>query len=281
MATLDDTALADESPAPLADAPVTPSDATPADDPIASSLAEYDAAVGTPEVSLEEDGGDNAGMADSDLSGFLEQLEAESAARHANDNLMVSDREQELSAALQESNRREFERVEKEAFAEYARDTISKLPAELLDREQFVQDKLLALSVTEPVVRAAFDLRNADLEKAAQQKQAAEHYYALVMQDKSNDPRKPAIIAALKERYQQAEIALNAKNILARAQQHIIDAGRKAARGQIDSLATEDRNAVAMAVKGASGHVPAGPPEDYSSMSTPEFEQAKRRLFKR
>ena len=55
----------------------------------------------------------------------------------------------------------------------------------------------------------------------------------------------------------------------------------KVASQMIDKEATDDRNAVAAAVKGASTKVPADPPPDFSTMSAAEFQAAKRRLFRK
>lgn len=55
----------------------------------------------------------------------------------------------------------------------------------------------------------------------------------------------------------------------------------KMASKQPDQNATEDRNAVAQAVKGASTKAPAEPAPDFSTMSAAEFEQAKRKLFRK
>jgi hypothetical protein len=278
----DETTSADEVVAPIADnASPAPSDSGDAFD---RSLAEYDSAAGEraekDRAELDEllsEVGD-ATPAPADGVDPLDAILGTTADQQQFDALQQ--REQQLSAELQEARAREHLRQEKEAFAEFSREIISKMPEELADRENFVQTQLLALAVTEPNVRAAFDLRNADVEKATQQKAAAEHFYTLLMNDWSNDPRKPALLQMLRQRYQEAEIALNAKTILSRAQRHIIDAGRRAARGQIDPVATEDREAVAQAVRGAGGKAPPEPSPDVANMPTGEFESYKRKLFR-
>jgi hypothetical protein len=48
----------------------------------------------------------------------------------------------------------------------------------------------------------------------------------------------------------------------------------------IDAQATEDRNAVAAAVRGAVSHVPAEPPPNFATMSDKEFRDWKRANFR-
>jgi hypothetical protein len=127
---------------------------------------------------------------------------------------------------------------------------------------------------------SAWFLRNADKDKARQQKAVAEHNYQMLMRVAGNDLRKPQAIAYLQQQWLEADVALRSKDILFRAGQKIISAGRRAAEGQISKEATEDRDAVAQAVRGASHELPPEPPPNFGSMSDRELAAWKKKNFR-
>jgi hypothetical protein len=246
-------------------------------DPLDGLLSEYEAATKQADNAGDagEVEGDSGLSTDADVVAFLDKMERDSDARFSAADF-IDPRDQQINAM----RAAEHQRMETEDFVKFGQEIMSKLPSGMPDPEGFVQDKLLALAATEPVVKLAFDLRKVPVDKARAEMAKLEYAWNM-LQRTPNYPDAQAIAQQIQQRYQTAAVAANSKQIMFRVQQQIIKQAREQEKHRIDPEATEDRNAVAAAVRGASTQLPPEPPPDFARMSDRELAQWKRQNFRR
>jgi hypothetical protein len=160
---------------------------------------------------------------------------------------------------------------EMQAFNSFADDLQKRMPPHVPD--DYAVTKLKALA-HDPTIALAFDYRNVN--KAAANVELAKVQVALsqLQRTPGSDPNQ---IAQLQDYGQRLEIAVHSASILRKASLDIIREAEKLPP-PIDPDATQIRNDVAWAVKGASAKRIADPPPDLGKMTENEFREYKKQF---
>jgi hypothetical protein len=148
----------------------------------------------------------------------------------------------------------------------------SKLPGHLPG--DFAETQLLAAAINNPDLQQAFDFRSVDRRAAEVEMRKVEVELQRLSRDPAADPQQ---IANLQQYGYRVGLALNSREILRRA---IRDVERRGlAHTVIDETATADHDAVAAAVRGASGKAQPEPPPNFGNMSDAELRKYTKENF--
>jgi hypothetical protein len=145
-------------------------------------------------------------------------------------------------------------------FGRLAAEVQSKLPDHL--PSDYAETQLLAAAINNPTLQAAFDYRSVDPRLAAQELRQVEMQL-------NHAATLPAQREMLQQHAQRLNIALHSKAILRRAMIEIRD--RAESHRPLDPIATAEHDAVAAAVRGASGKASPEPPPNFGAMSDAEL----------
>ncbi|HXX50939.1 MAG TPA: hypothetical protein VEI98_06590 [Xanthobacteraceae bacterium] len=212
--------------------------------------------------------GDDVAESEADANAVTDD-ELEKLLAEANKNDLPANFVDPRDVELNAMRAAEHQRQELESFIGFGREIVGRMPATLSEPEKFVERELMARA-HDPVLQRAWQLRDSDPAEARALMSKIEIAYRLAQA--SNDPNKARILGALQQRYDVANIAANAKHMLARLQNEIIDDARKFAKGIIDEQASEDRAMIAQAVRGGNlGTPPPSPPPNLGAMSREEL----------
>jgi hypothetical protein len=233
--------------------PEVSSPPAPADDGIQALLDEYDRAnaLQSDQTPTTEEGGqarDNA--LDELIAGF--------------DNSADKQRIDELTQQVDGYRTAEHRRSELEAFNEFSADLQTQLPPHA--PPDYAKLKLESLA-HDPVICAAWDLRNVDRKAASAELAKVTQAFLQLQANPAADQKR---LQELREYGTRLEIAVQSPAILRKARNDILNAANKLPK-PIDEAATQVHMEVAAAVRGASAPVTPEPPPDLSKMSDAEL----------
>jgi hypothetical protein len=160
----------------------------------------------------------------------------------------------------------EYERQEQAAFDRYAGEVQSRLPKHL--PEDYAKASMLAAAAQDPNLLAAWRYRNVDRNAADQEFRRLEALHRQISLA-PDDPRKAETLRQLEAQGWQIGLAMNAKDILRRAERDLI---RRAEEHKVyDHEATQTRLDVAQAMRGASAKLTPEPPPRLGNLSDNEY----------
>jgi hypothetical protein len=251
----DDVGITDATPSPLTEPAPADSAPTPAEpDPLDKLLAEFDEgtkpAVGTPEPAQPQ----------------ADPLQPRVDPTQDIDARVAERWQAERAAAAEQAKVRD-------TFEQYCNSNQQRVAEHL--PSDYYRTEMIAASVTDPRLEVAIRAKAFNVTPAAA---AAEHdrvsrEIVRLMINPTADPR---AVQSLQSYLAELQIAYHGPTILA---QHNAAILAKANRPLIDAQVTEDRIAVAAAVRGASqGKMPEEPAPDLGRLSEQEFREYKRGL---
>jgi hypothetical protein len=181
----------------------------------------------------------------------------------------LSELEQQLGTAngeLQALRQAEYDRQEEKAFDTFCAAIRDQVQADNLP-ERWIEDKCISLAVKDRAILDAWRYRNVDRNGADRALRQVEEAINFLQRNPAQaDPQK---LAALQERGHQLGLAYNARAILTRLERAVIKEAK--AHKVYDAQVSEDRAAVAAAIRGANAPVPAEAPPNLGQMDTQQY----------
>jgi hypothetical protein len=192
-------------------------------------------------------------------TGDAQQQQAEQQRAAEQFNALQSQNAQLRGAIQAAADRQDFDKLTSELQG--------RLPQHLPD--DFARTQLLAMAVQNPDLVAAYDYRHVDRKAVDTELRRVEQVF--------NQTTDPAQRAALEQYGRRLGLALNAPEIIRRATREVVK--RAEAHKLIDEQATADHDAVAAAVRGASGKAQPEPPPNFGNMSDKQLARYTKEHF--
>jgi hypothetical protein len=239
-----------------------PANATPAPEPTVDDiLSEYDQATAlqpTPDPAQTEQ----------NIDQILQEWGLDSQTQDNAQLLEAQSRNGQLQAEVNALKRAEYERQEQQAFDKYAGEIQSRLPKHLPD--DYAKASMLSAAAQDPNLLAAWRYRNVDRNAAEAEFNRLEALHRQISLA-PDDPKKTETLRELEKRGWQLGLALNARDILRRAERDLIR--RAEEHKAIDVDASLDRAMIAQAIKegGAGRAAPPQPEVRLGHLTTQEY----------
>jgi hypothetical protein len=253
-------------------APAEPAAAPP--DDLEGSLQEYQTAT-APQPAAQPEPAANY----DELDKLLDELSKPTAPEplfNLGDDVRQQVQAQDQFSALQNENaqlRAHVQRaVDQADFDRLTGQLQSKLGPNLPD--DFVRTQLLALATQNPNLVAAFDLRNSDRRAVDTELRRVEGVLQQLGRNPAADQQQ---VANLQQYSYRLGLALNSREILRRAIREVERRGQ--AHKPIDETVSALHDAVAAAVRGASGKASPEPPPNFGAMSDAQLRKYTKENF--
>jgi hypothetical protein len=265
------------TPDDVADAPAQSAPAAAPSDDFEGSLQEYQTATAPQPAAQTEPAAQPAANYD-ELEKLLDELSKPTASEPLFQQ--GSDAHQQ-NAAQEQFNSLQSENAQLRAHMQRAADQrdFDKLTSQLQQKlpnlpGDYVRSQLLAMAVENPNLVHAFDLRHTDRRAAEVEMRKVEAELNRLSRDPMADRQQ---IAAVQRYGYQVGLALNSREILRRAVFEVEKRGRS--HKPVDPDATADHDAVAAAVRGASGKASPEPPPNFGNMTDAELRRYTKTNF--